>query len=410
MTEPKDRLTKLLEAYRLAVEDKAPDGGKERRQLEKQIREHLTPDPAVEDAEKAADLWAGKVLEASQDPDPASGRAGLETALAAEGLKVKTDWSDKENPPRREWLVYGWLPRGRIGLFTGRGGVGKSRLMLQLAVAVASEAKEKGKAIEDWLPHTSSELLILQSDSDKTSGIGACPAAPETVVIASWEDEPEEANRRRFWMAAPNGGKIPYARAERIGDRLHWLDMRKHGPVWGPQKGVSVLTAADLTRAGTQVREHCEKAGARLLILDPSAAAFAGDENHRGQVRQFIASWDAWGQANDCAVVVVAHPSKAGRAGSASDPDSGYSGSTDWFSGSRFVWQLGQKPSEGYRLTLKKSSYGPFGSGLWLQTRGQANAWEECSKQQAAKALEEKAIGQEKKRGGEKLWEKLEKI
>ena len=192
MTEPKDRLTKLLEAYRLAVENEATDGEKERRQLEKQIREHLTPDPA---AEKAAYLWADKVLEASQDPDPTTARARLETALAAEGLTVKTDWSDNEKPPHRKWLVDGWLPRGRIGLFTGRGGVGKSRLMLQLAVAVASKAK--GPTIEDWLPHTSSEPLI-----------GACPAAQETVVIASWEDEPEEANRRRYWMAAKSGGKM----------------------------------------------------------------------------------------------------------------------------------------------------------------------------------------------------------
>ena len=406
MTEPKDRLTKLLEAYRLAVENEATDGGKERRELEKQIREHLTPDPATE---KAADLWADKVLEASQGPDPATARTWLETALAAEGLTVKTDWSDNEKPPARKWLVEDWLPRGRIGLFTGRGGAGKSRLMLQLAVAVASDAKAKGQTIEDWLPHTSSEPLI-----------GACPAAPETVVIASWEDEPEEANRRRYWMAAQTGGKIPYARAESIGDRLHWLDMRKHGPVWGPDKSVSVLTAAELTRAGTQVREHCEKAGARLLILDPSAAAFAGDENHRALVRQFIASWDAWGQANDCAVVVVAHPSKASKAGSASDnPDSGYSGSTDWFSGSRFVWQLGQEPinkkksrsnpapREGYRLTLKKSSYGPSGSGLWLRPGGKrADAWEECGKRQAADALE-KALGQEKKED-EEPWEPIE--
>ena len=118
MTEPKDRLTKLLEAYRLAVENETTDGGKERRELEKQIREHLTPDTATE---KAADLWADKVLEASQDPDPATARTWLETALAAEGLTVKTDWSDNEKPPARKWLVEDWLPRGRIGLFTGAG-------------------------------------------------------------------------------------------------------------------------------------------------------------------------------------------------------------------------------------------------------------------------------------------------
>ena len=109
MTEPKDRLTKLLEAYRLAVENEDTDGGKERRELEKQIREHLTPDPATE---KAADLWADKVLEASQGPDPATARTWLETALAAEGLMVKTDWSDNEKPPPGNGLLRIGCPVG----------------------------------------------------------------------------------------------------------------------------------------------------------------------------------------------------------------------------------------------------------------------------------------------------------
>ena len=42
------------------------------------------------------------------------------------------------NPPKRDWLIPGWLPANRLTLLTGSGGVGKSRLVLQIAIALAS--------------------------------------------------------------------------------------------------------------------------------------------------------------------------------------------------------------------------------------------------------------------------------
>ena len=75
-------------------------------------------------------------------------------------------------PEGTSWLIEGWLPVGRVGLLTGTGGAGKSRLGL---------ANARG----DWLPSFGpipSEELALRIMPD---------ANPVRSVIASWEDDPE---------------------------------------------------------------------------------------------------------------------------------------------------------------------------------------------------------------------------
>ena len=46
--------------------------------------------------------------------------------------------------PDREWLIEGWLPVGRLGMLSGRGGRGKSRLALQLAARMAASPAARG--------------------------------------------------------------------------------------------------------------------------------------------------------------------------------------------------------------------------------------------------------------------------
>ena len=48
------------------------------------------------------------------------------------------DWTPADGWPAREWLIPGWLPVGRLGMLSGRGGRGKSRLALQLAARLAA--------------------------------------------------------------------------------------------------------------------------------------------------------------------------------------------------------------------------------------------------------------------------------
>lgn len=52
-------------------------------------------------------------------------------------LDTHSDWG-MFDPPSLEWIIEGWLPAGRIGMLSGQGGRGKSRLALQVAAAMAA--------------------------------------------------------------------------------------------------------------------------------------------------------------------------------------------------------------------------------------------------------------------------------
>ena len=129
----------------------------------------------------------------------------------------------------------------------------------------------------------------------------AIPANGAPVVYASYEDEFDELARR---LAELSGGNAPWVAPERVRPHFIALDMMGRGPVWGPSPGQHIATAAGLTRTGEMVREVCEREGAALLILDPLAAAYGGDENARALVRAFVSDFDRWGRANTCATFI----------------------------------------------------------------------------------------------------------
>ena len=175
------------------------------------------------------------------------------------------------NPPGVDWLIDGWLLWGRVALLAGDGGLGKSRLALRLAAGIAS-------AEPDWLSGITtaegSRRRLLQID------------APANVVIATWEDDLDEFDRR---LAA-------IGKHDATGGRIKFVDMADHGPLWAPLRSGHVSSIASLTTAGEKLREYAESVEARMLVIDPLAAAYAGDENVRGLVRAFLSSWDAWGR------------------------------------------------------------------------------------------------------------------
>ena len=292
-----------------------------------------------------------------------------------------------QRPAGRDWLVPRWLPRGRVGLFTGEGGAGKSRAALQLAVSLAAGEARWIKPFANKGATGQGGLLGVSLHAANDEG----EPVPVHVAIATWEDESAEI-ARRVWnlgAAGPWGDAGPdKAAADELGKRLHVADLAGAGPLWAPKAGGSghVSTMGALTGKGRWLRRFCEDCKVRLLIVDPLAAAFALNENDRGLVRGFMADWDRWGRDADCAVLLIAHPPKG---------DSDWSGSTDWYAASRAVWTLGiedtgtgevKKKANGDpiqkdgkdvcekapapRLACIKSSYGKRPDEVWLRHCG----------------------------------------
>ena len=113
----------------------------------------------------------------------------------------------------------------------------------------------------------------------------------------------------------------PWVTPERL-QGLRIVNLVGEGPIWAPEPGRHISTMAAITATGERLRRLCEQEDARLLVVDPLAAAYASDENARGLVRAFVSHWDAWGQANNCTVLMLAHPPKSAGVN--------YAGSTDW--------------------------------------------------------------------------------
>ena len=256
-------------------------------------------------------------------------------------IDVHTDW--KGAAPPRKWICKGWLSY-RLTLLTGDGGSGKSRLTLQLAAAVASGTPNP------WIP--------LADNGLKPPMPPVMIGGPAPVLIASWEDERDEVHRRLEAMAR----QLPWAASDCIKDRLNFVDLAGDGPLWEATR-----VGGALTDIGVQLRAIAERIKARLLIIDPRAAAYAGDENSRAHVRAFVSHWDRWAREQQCAILLVDHRPKSTSAT--------YAGSTDWRNGARSVWTLDVEDNkDATRLRCDKSNYGPPPAPVRLSSQD-GSAW-----------------------------------
>ncbi len=251
----------------------------------------------------------------------------------------------------QSWLVERWLPRSCVAMLTGDGGVGKSRLALQLAWALSGDGQWLGEAGQ--MPAAGADY-----------GSGFEPVGPSTIVYATWEDSPEQIRGRLYWLEQT--GKSGN------GENFKIADMRARGHLWAASERHAV---PGLTPAGKELRLACETHEARLLVVDTLGVANGASEIDRAQVGAFFADWAAWADEHDCAVLLIAHPPKT--AGVT------YSGSTGVLGGVRAMWTLETvksdcrkgcsppkscscEPAYSYRLVNAKQNYSESTGSVWL--------------------------------------------
>lgn len=295
----------------------------------------------------------------------------LENALSGSGKLEGEYWNNEDPIPDREWLIPRALPAKRLASLYGEGGLGKSRLAMQISAAVM----HGGFAFKPDPSCYSTVKETLQNEMNDS--FSELEDQGLKVLWLTWEDELNEFRRR--WQMAVNAEAIDHPFPDP--DRLTLVNMRQvGGPLWAPTEGSKHLaTQASWTDAGKRFLETME--GHALAVVDPLAAAFGSDENSRTFVRQFTNAFDSHCEKTGCAGLLIGHPSKKSV--------EGYSGSSDWRASVRASFHLEttdetgweydtgiilgnnqpqKKPGKAYRLKNDKSSYSKESAHIWLRS------------------------------------------
>ena len=259
------------------------------------------------------------------------------------------------NPPARQWIVPGWIPRGVVTMLSGDGGLGKSLLAQQLMYACATGSP--------WLGLETARVVSLglfcEDDEDELS-------RRQTSIVRSMGLDPDALDDAHVWA--------------------RWgLD---NTLVHGGRNGCEI----DMRHVKLLLRKVLETK-AELLVLDTASDLFGGNEIVRTDVNVFIKgalngivkkSREA---GHELSVLLLSHPSQAGR-----NNGTGESGSTAWNNSVRSRLYLsrpkaaskdGLTDEERNMRILKrmKANYGESGDeGLYM--RWQAGAYMPCEKPQ----------------------------
>jgi hypothetical protein len=221
-----------------------------------------------------------------------------------------------------------------ISAIYGDGGLGKSRLVLQLALKIAAGLKDfMGFKVEKKLP----------------------------VLGVFCEDDKQEIHRRIYDIRKNADyefldDKIPFDVAPRAGESSYLGVQKGHIVEYGPFYGPLVEKIKKVGRGGDV-----------LLILDTLADIFAIDENDRQAANFCIKTvLGSLVKNHKCTILVIAHPSKTSQRDKIYD-----SGSTAWRNSIRNMLVLDKHDNpnlKDYRMLLHtKSNYAACVDPVLLQ-------------------------------------------
>jgi RecA-family ATPase len=241
---------------------------------------------------------------------------------------------DFEPTPEQDWAVCNRIPRRECVLFSGEGGAGKS--IGQLHLSVASVIKR------EWL--------------------GAVPEQGPAIFIDA-EDDKKVLHRRLKAIATHYDVSI----TEMIRCGLHLTSWR------GFDATLAVVSRNGKIEPTPLYQSLFEAAGdIKPIVIGIAASAnvFAGNENDRAQVQQFVALLTRVAMVADGSVVLISHPSLTGI-----NTESGLSGTTQWHNAVRARFFLRSvKPEAGEpldtdlrELVFKKNNYGPVSESIVLR-------------------------------------------
>jgi 5S rRNA maturation endonuclease (ribonuclease M5) len=197
------------------------------------------------------------------------------------------------------WLWPGRIPLGKLTLFAGDPGLGKSAATIDIAARVTH-----GTAWPD----------------------GALNTQPGSVIILSAEDDPEDTIRPRLRVAGANL------------DKVHNLQAVRHAKPDGDTTLDYFSMATDVTALQDAVVSLRD---VQLVIVDPISAYLGGTDSHvNAKVRGVLAPLAQVAQTLRFAVILLDHLSKAPSRPALYRPN----GSIAFTAAARAVWFFAKNP------------------------------------------------------------------
>ena len=262
-----------------------------------------------------------------------------------------SEWADlNQAPASREWVlrssVGGWLPKGKAGMLVGGGGIGKTQLLLQLAVSVVTE--------KPFLDHYTP------------------PRGGKVVVVLGEEDE-EEVHRRIFNVSEGLG--LSARERDALATAIVALPMAGKACALTEVNGAGGVSRTEFQR---ELVRNIKNDDIRLVCLDPlSRFASVAGETDNAMATRFVQAVEELTQVGSKPTVIVAHHSnKAGRAKGSSATSSNARGASALTDGFRWVAEVREDDDGQLGLKVVKTNY--TRPGEWLPIRkvmGNGERW-----------------------------------
>jgi RecA-family ATPase len=216
------------------------------------------------------------------------------------------------NPPDRKWVVDNWIPDAATTSFYGKGGIGKSILMQQLSIAVATGTKFLG------LDVTQGPVLGFFCEEDDDEIKRRSKSIFDEMLI----DVKECPDINNLYLAGRAGFQNIFAHFDN--DASHYT-----------------------TEIFKEFEKAVEQIQPKLIILDNLSHVFGGNEIFRSHVTSFVNIITSIAKRYDCSIILVGHVAKL--------KDSEFSGSTAWDAAVRTRLLLNRK-QDGTTLFSKAKS------------------------------------------------------
>ena len=256
-----------------------------------------------------------------------------------------TTWQDDEPPPR-EWIVPGLIPRRAVTTLWGPGGAFKTTLAMDLQAALAATPLA-GEPRATWC---------------------GVPVGRGASLGVYTEDDYFECVRRIRTLGARRGQSMAdLAASMHVVSALEEESVALLTDGAGPDEDYPGVSGYGLSLMRTTWDlDPC------LIVLDHLQNFYAADNIDRNRIARFMRYLGSMADAWNCAILLIAHPSLDG-----AKQGRGYGGSAAWhdYSRSRLYIEPVGKPDDAGRqrllLSSKKSNYGPPGQSITLLAGGE---------------------------------------